>query len=127
MAHFAELNEYNTVLRVIVVHNNELLDENGIESEAKGIQFCKDHYGQDTKWIQTSYNNNFRNCYAGAGYWYDKDKDVFIPKKPFLSWVLNEETYNWEPPIPMPNDTTMIHLWDEQEQKWISNPLPEKI
>jgi len=117
MAHFAELNEYNTVLRVIVVHNNELLDENSNESEQKGIQFCKDHYGQDTKWIQTSYNGNFRNCYAGTGYWYDEVKDIFVPKKPYLSWILNEETNRWEPPIPIP-DTTRIYYWNEEILNW---------
>ena len=76
MAHFAELDENNIVTRVIVVHNNELLDENGIELEQKGIDFCVAHYGGT--WIQTSYNGNFRGSYAGIGYIYDKTLDEFI-------------------------------------------------
>ena len=79
MAHFAELDENNIVQRVIVVHNNELLDENGMESEQKGIDFCIAHYGGT--WIQTSYNSNFRGNYAGGGYIYDPVKDEFIAPK----------------------------------------------
>jgi len=76
MAHFAELDETNTVKQVIVVHNNELLDENGIESEQKGIDFCVNLFGG--KWIQTSYNGNFRGRYAGIGMIYDPVNDEFI-------------------------------------------------
>ena len=94
MAHFAELDETNTVTRIIVVHNNELLDENGIEQEQKGIDFCTAHYGGN--WIQTSYNGNFRKNYAGVGMIYDPIRDAFIPPKPYDSWVLNEETCLWE-------------------------------
>lgn len=75
MAHFAELDNNNIVKQVIVVHNNELLDENGIESEQKGIQFCQDLFGGT--WIQTSYNNNFRGRFAGAGMTYDPVADEF--------------------------------------------------
>lgn len=75
MAHFAELDETNTVKQVIVVHNNELVDENGIESEQKGIDFCVNLFGG--KWIQTSYNSNFRGTYAGIGMIYDPVNDEF--------------------------------------------------
>ena len=78
MAHFAELDENNVVLRVIVIHNNELFDENGVESEAKGIAFCKNLYGENTLWVQTSYNNKFRGTYASVGGKYDSEKDIFI-------------------------------------------------
>lgn len=77
MAHFAKLNESNVVTEVIVVHNNELMD-NGVESEAKGIAFCKSLFGQDTRWVQTSYNGNFRGTYAGVGYTYDAENNVFV-------------------------------------------------
>jgi len=94
MAHFAQLDESNNVLQVIVVNNNELLD-NGIESEAKGIEFCQSLFGGN--WVQTSYNNNFRKNYAGIGYFYDESKDAFIPPKPKNgNWILNEETCIWE-------------------------------
>ena len=80
MAHFAELDETNIVKQVIVVHNNELLDENGNESEQKGIDFCVNLLGGT--WIQTSYNKNFRGTYAGIGYLYDLINDVFVAPEP---------------------------------------------
>ena len=116
MAHFAQLDENNVVINVIVVHNNELMD-GADESEAKGIQFCKDHYGQDTVWVQTSYNNNFRKRYAGQGFIYDAVRDAFISPQPYPSWSLDEETLDWVPPIPMPTDA--IYRWDEETQAWI--------
>jgi hypothetical protein len=95
MAHFAELDENNVVKQVIVVHNNELLDENGKESEQKGIDFCVAHYGGT--WIQTSYNGNFRGCYAGSGFIYDPIRNAFIAPKPEIGeWILNEDTCQWE-------------------------------
>ena len=93
MAHFAELDNQNTVLRVIVVHNNELLD-NGVESETKGIAFCKTLFGGN--WKQTSYNGNIRKNYAGIGFTYDPVRDAFIPPKPGDNWVLDEATCQWE-------------------------------
>jgi len=77
MAHFAEIGLNNVVERVIVVHNNELLDENGNEVEQKGIDFCKSLFGGT--WVQTSYNGNFRGCFAGKGFVYDSENDVFVP------------------------------------------------
>ena len=76
MAHFAELDDTNTVKQVIVVHNNELLDDNGNESEQKGINFCVNLLGG--RWIQTSYNANFRGKYAGIGDIYDPVNNVFV-------------------------------------------------
>jgi hypothetical protein len=95
MAHFAELDQNNTVLRVIVVHNNELLDGEENESEQLGIDFCVAHYGG--RWIQTSYNGNFRVNFAGSGCTYDPIRDAFIAAKPAEGpYVLNEETLLWE-------------------------------
>ena len=94
MAHFAELDESNTVKQVIVVHNNELLVD-GVESEQKGIEFCQSLLGGT--WIQTSYNGNIRKNYAGIGYLYDPIRDAFIPPKPEIGeWILNEDTCQWE-------------------------------
>jgi hypothetical protein len=118
MAHFAELNESNIVTNVIVVHNNELLNENGNESEQKGIDFCVAHFGGT--WIQTSYNGNIRKNYAGIGYLYDPIRDAFIPPKPFESWILNEDTCQWEAPTPRPAEG--IWLWDEATTNWIELP-----
>ena len=117
MAHFAQLDENNKVINVIVIHNNELIAPNGEESELIGIQFCKDHYGENTKWIQTSYNGNFRKNYAGIGYAYDPNRDAFIPSKQFNSWILNENTCQWEPPVLYPNDGK-DYIWDENDVSW---------
>ena len=78
MAHFAELDENNIVQRVLVVNNSNIIDDNGIENEQKGIDFLKNLFGQNTSWVQTSYNNNFRGQYASIGCFYDKEQDVFL-------------------------------------------------
>jgi hypothetical protein len=78
MAHFAQVNESNKVLRVIVVANQDIIDEAGQESEQVGIQFCKSLLGDDTNWVQTSYNVKFRGKYAGMGDIYDPAQDIFI-------------------------------------------------
>jgi hypothetical protein len=135
MASFAKINLENIVEQVISIHNNELLD-NGIESEAKGVAFCKSLYGQNTNWKQTSYNTKggkhylldnsglsntqekvFRKNYAGIGYVYDSQRDAFIAPKPFNSWILNETTCIWEAPIAYPQDNN-IYKWNEEIQNW---------
>ena len=95
MAHFAELDSDNKVLRVLCISNVSILDGHGNESEAIGASLCKDLYGGN--WIQTSYNNNFRKQYAGIGSTYDADKDIFIRHQPFDSWVLDSND-DWQPP-----------------------------
>jgi hypothetical protein len=116
MAHFAQLNENDTVTQVIVVNNNELLDENGIEQEEKGISFCRSLLGGN--WIQTSYNAKFRKNYAGVDYTYDSVLDAFIPPKPFNSWLLNTDTCQWYPPVPYPDDGKN-YMWNESIINWI--------
>ena len=118
MAHFAKLDENNIVLEVHVVHNNELLDENGIEQEQKGIDFLINWSNGYLAWKQTSYNGSFRKNYAGIGYTYRADIDAFIPPKPFPSWVLNEDTCRWVAPVPMPEDGQM-YQWDEATTNWV--------
>lgn len=115
MAHFAQLDENNVVMQVIVVSNDELLD-NGIETESKGIDFCRSLYGENTKWKQTSYNKSFRKNYAGTGYVYDESRDAFIPLRPYPSWTLNDETCDWEAPLPRPEN--LENYWNEDEQQW---------
>jgi hypothetical protein len=126
MASFAKLGTNNIVEQVISVNNNELLD-NEIESETKGIEFCKSLFGQDTNWKQTSYNTQagihklggtpFRKNHAGIGYIYDEDRNAFYSQKPFDSWILNESTCIWEAPISRPNDGQM-YRWNEETQSW---------
>ena len=115
MAHFAKLNEENIVTQVIVVDNKDILDENGQESEQKGIDFCANLLGG--KWIQTSYNANFRKNYAGKGYSYNQALDAFIPPKLYNSWILNETTYKWDAPIPYPTDGA-TYVWNETTLSW---------
>jgi hypothetical protein len=91
MAHFAELNQDNTVTRVIVVGNANITDASGQEQEQLGIAFCKSLFGPTTSWVQTSYNAAFRGCYAGAGYTYDPEADVFLPPAPSDSKVTEVE------------------------------------
>jgi hypothetical protein len=119
MAHFAELNNDNTVSRVIVVNNNELLDENGAEQETLGIAFCQSVFGLETRWVQTSYNGSFRKVFAGIGAFYDEANDRFINPKPWASWILNEETGNWESPVPMPPyQEYTAYVWNEDIKDW---------
>jgi len=116
MAHFAELGLNNTVLRVVVVHNNELLDPGGGEAEVLGAAFCRNLFGGT--WVQTSYNANIRKNFAGAGFTYDSDRDAFIPPKPYDSWLLNEDTCVWKAPTPMPEDGNE-YVWDEDTTSWV--------
>ena len=115
MAHFAQL-ENNIVTKVIVVANQDILNENGQENEQKGIDFCSNLLGGT--WKQTSYNGNIRKNYASVGYAYDETLDAFIPPKPFASWILNEETAQWEAPTPYPTDDKR-YTWDEETTSWV--------
>jgi hypothetical protein len=108
MAHFAELDETNTVIRVLVTDNN---DPNGDE----GYQWLVSNLGGT--WVKTSYNGNIRKNYAGIGYTYDEALDAFVPPKPFASWILNEETALWEAPVAYPADG-ILYTWDEEGQAW---------
>jgi len=95
MASFAKIELNLKVIGVVSVHNNELLDDNGIEQEALGIEFLTKHSNYPF-WKQTSYNGSFRKNYAGIGYTYDYDRDAFIPPKPSGDWVLDEATCIWK-------------------------------
>ena len=124
MAHFAQLDYEDNVLRVSVVRNVDILDGNGNESEEVGIQFLKSVHGHLTKWKQTSYNNNFRFRYAGIGLVYNVEHDVFLLPQPYPSWTLNTETYEWDPPVPEPElteeqrDGGSFYEWNEETQEW---------
>ena len=119
MAHFAKLDNTNTVIEVHCVHNNELLDNN-VENEVKGIAFLTDWSSGYTNWKQTSYNATFRKNYAGAGYIYDTTRDAFIPPKPFASWLLNEESCQWTSPVAYPIDGKM-YRWHESTIAWVES------
>ena len=116
MASFAKIGLNNKVIEVLSVHNEVLKDSNGVEQENLGIDFLTKLTGWAI-WKQTSYNGNFRKNYASIGYTYDEDRDAFIPKKPYASWVLNETTCLWESPVAYPNDGQR-YIWNEQNQSW---------
>jgi hypothetical protein len=126
MASFAKIGLNNKVIEVLSVHNNVLKDSNGVEQEVNGIDFLTKLTGWAI-WKQTSYNTKgglhteggipLRKNHAGIGYIYDEDRDAFIPKKPFNSWILNETTCLWESPIPYPQDNNRYN-WNEQNQSW---------
>lgn len=122
MAHFAELDNNDVVLRVVVVSNADTSTPDGTEVESIGVAFCQRLFGGN--WKQTSYNGNFRVRYAGIGYTYNQQYDAFIPPKPFPSWILNTTTLDWEAPVPYPTDGK-YYYWDEGTQSWqLVEPQP---
>jgi len=107
VAHWAELDENNIVVRVTVGDNNE---------PDEGYQWLIDNLGGT--WVKTSYNGNIRKNFAGIGFTYDEERDAFISPKPFESWILNEETCQWETPVPYPTDDKK-YFWDEPTTSWV--------
>ncbi len=105
MAHFAELDENNIVIRVIRVDDAH---------EADGENWCHEFAGG--RWKQTSYNNNIRYNYAGKGYVFNADADAFHASEPYPSWSL-DDAYIWQPPTPHPDDNGE-YFWDEANLKW---------
>jgi hypothetical protein len=126
MASFAKIGLNNKVIEVLSVVNEVLHDSNGIEQENIGIDFLTKLTGYPV-WKQTSYNTHagvhdnggtpLRKNHAGIGYTYDEDRDAFIPKKPFNSWVLNEDTCRWDAPVVKP-DNGQKYNWNETIQNW---------
>lgn len=126
MAHFAEIDSNNVVLRVVVVPDDQ---------EHRGQDFLANDLGLGGTWIQTSYNNNIRKRYAGVGFTYDAENDVFIRPQPFPSWTL-DENFEWQSPVPYPDPdpdpdseqlatnlgiapSATAYTWDEQSQSWV--------
>jgi hypothetical protein len=122
MAHFAQLDDNNVVTQVIVVANEELLLD-GVENETKGIIFCKSLLGEDTRWVQTSYNGTIRKNYAGIGYTYDPVADHFFAPQPYPSWTLNADA-EWQAPTPKPVEEGKFFTWDESTLSWVEVVLP---
>jgi hypothetical protein len=120
MSHFAQIDSNNTVTQVIVAEQDVI---------SSGL------FGDPASWIQTSYNTHggvhlqggtpFRKNYAGIGYTYDRERNAFVPPKPFASWVLNLQTCLWEAPVAMPVDATKQFQWDEPTTSWIEFAIPQ--
>lgn len=108
MAHFAEIDSDNKVVRVLVVPDNV---------EDRGQDYLANDLGLGGTWIQTSYNNRIRKNYAGVGFDYDATRDAFIAPKPYASWLLNENTCQWEAPVAYPTDD-VVYKWNEDKTDW---------
>ena len=141
MAHFAQLDSNNLVTQVIVVSNDDISDNNGVENESIGVAFCQKLLGADTKWKQTSYNGNMRGNYAGIGMTYMENvptlgvgsTDVFLPQQPHASWTIDTTEAEWKAPITRPTLTDeqvsagSYYSWDESAYQadnttgWILN------
>ena len=115
MAHFAKINN-GVITQVIVVANEDCAGGQFPTSEQAGQAFITS-LGVTGEWKQTSYNNNFRKQFAGIGYTFDADNDVFIAPQPFASWSLDED-FDWRPPVPMPDDGGQ-YSWDEDSAQWV--------
>ena len=142
MAHFAKIGLNGKVLQVLTLNNSDMLNADGVEDETVGQQYLEIHNNWTAQmWIQTSYNtlNNkhklggtpFRGNYAGIGYIWDEDNQIFFPKKPYVSWVKDLTTANWKSPIGDAPDLTeeqttentakthnWSYNWNEENQSW---------
>jgi len=125
MAHFAEIDQNNVVVRVLVVDDLH---------EADGHNFLSNTLGLGGTWVKTSYNTvagehllggtAFRKNFAGVGFTYDLDRDAFLPPKPFESWIINDETCLWEAPVAPPTNDKP-YSWNEADLKWVEITVSE--
>ncbi len=150
MAHFAKINDDNEVLSILYIDNEKIQNSEGVETESIGQQYLQAHNNWPAeKWIQTSYNteNNthreggtpFRGNYAGIGYIWDPENNMFFGEKPFPSWVKNTSTASWDPPTAAPDLTAEqqsqneanTHLWtyewNENNQSWTLTDLGPEV
>lgn len=119
MAHFAQLDENNVVVNVLVVDNNDIQNLPFPESEAVGAAYLNS-FLPPANYVQTSYNSNFRQRYAGVGFVFKSDWGAhggFHEPQPYPSWTLNLDTLEWQPPTPMP--PTGYHVWNEETKVWV--------
>jgi len=137
MAHFAKISDTSKVLTVLTLNNKDMLNADGVEDESVGQQYLERHNNWPAeKWIQTSYNTYggthkdggtpLRGNYAGIGYTWDEDNNIFYGKKPYASWVLNTTTASWHSPLgDAPDDLTdeekaaeTFYVWNEDAKSW---------
>ena len=141
MAHFAKLGSNSKVIQVLTLNNSDMLNADGVEDETVGQQYLERHNNWPAQmWIQTSYNTSggthklggtpLRGNYAGIGYIWDEDNNIFYPKKPYASWVLNTSEAKWQSPIgDAPDDLTdeekaagTHYVWNEGSGAWDKTP-----
>jgi hypothetical protein len=142
MAHFAKLGANSKVIQVLTLDNKDMLNADGVEDEAVGQQYLELHNNWPAQmWIQTSYNTAgnqhknggtpFRGNYAGIGYIWDEDDQIFWPKKPYASWVKHNESASWKSPIGDAPELTAeqtsqneaathawSYIWNEDNTTW---------
>ena len=136
MAHFAKLGANGKVIAVLTLNNSDMLNASGVEDETVGQQYLEKHNNWPAQmWIQTSYNTKngqhrnggtpFRGNYAGIGYTWDEDNQIFWPEKPYASWVKHIPTASWKSPIGDASALTEEQItaksyyeWNETEQSW---------
>lgn len=118
MAHFAKIG-FNNIVEEVIVVNNDVITQDGVENEQLGIDFLKGLHGEDTTWVQTSFNGSFRHNFASIGGLYSLDFDAFIDPKPYDSWILNTDNYQWKAPVDYPTDGDH-YTWNEITQQWSS-------
>jgi hypothetical protein len=118
MAYFAQIDDDGTVLQVISVSNADAPDPAPQHSEPLGQAFIADTLGLPGTWVQTSWSGSIRKQYAGIGWRYDADADVFIAPQPYPSWTL-DANHDWQPPTPMPEEDGP-YTWDEDTLTWVS-------
>ena len=136
MAHFAKISETKEVLTVLTLDNKDMLNADGVENESVGQQYLETHNNWASHlWIQTSYNTYhnthrnggtpFRGNYAGIGYTWDENNEIFWSKKPYTSWVKHLESASWKSPIGDAPELTeeqqnnnSYYEWNEENQSW---------
>jgi hypothetical protein len=132
MAHFAEIDDNNTVLRIIVIDNANCIDDQGNESEQVGIDYCTNLLGG--RWLQCSYNTRmnqhllgdapFRGNFPGIGFTYDPENDVFLPPKVYKAWVYEPTIANWVPPFLPPAEPGKFFNWSNEIDNWVETSYP---
>lgn len=119
MAHFAQINENNIVEQVLVVPD---------EQQHRGNDYLSIDLGLGGLWVQTSYNGTVRKMFAGIGYTYNQDLDVFLPPKPYPSWIIDPIEKIWISPIERPIEVEgKVYIWNEENQNWVIEDLPPTI
>jgi hypothetical protein len=126
MAHFAELDQLNRVIRIVVACNDDIANNGGEQSEQAAEHFktvCP-LSSAGIKYVQTSYNHSFRRSFAGIGMIFREDLNMFIDPQPYASWTLDNDG-NWNAPVPKPETYTQygdirdMYKWDEENQTWV--------
>lgn len=119
MAHFAQIDNNNIVINVLVVPD---------EQQHRGQDYLSNDLGLGGRWIQTSYNNRVRNMFAGLGYFYNEELDIFLPPKPYPSWIIDTEKMEWVAPVSRPVDIeNTVLIWNETQQNWYREDLPPMV